>query len=222
MLRCFYKKISTYCYMYFFIFTCLIIHTSNVYAETFKPLIIYEGNIEGNSFNKTIHEGVEHFVEKTGEACKEIIVSNKQNDYMKNLKKSCNEGYSPIFLLYGNHFEALPAFVHQYPSIRFITLGIVKDEPNLFSLDFAEHEGSFLAGALAAMASKSKIIGFVSVSDLPLMRRFSCGYRQGAKYIDPDITVLVGFIGSYQNAWFDGKATAKMANEFMDEGADVI
>jgi len=54
------------------------------------------------------------------------------------------------------------------------------------------------------------------------MRRFGCGYAQGARYVDPKVKVLDGFTGSYPGAWFDGAATAKLANELMDKGADVI
>ena len=191
-------------------------------AETFRPIVIYQGDIEANTFNLTIHDGVRRFVEKNGVPCEEVVVGNESTDYMDKLKQVADEGYNPIFLIYGNHVKGLASFIRQYPNTRFIALGTVLDEPNLFSLDFAEHEGSFLAGALAAMVSRSKIIGFISVSDLPLMRRFSCGYEQGAKYVDPNIKVLVGFTGSYKNAWFDNPATAKMANGFMDQGADVI
>ncbi len=193
-----------------------------VHAEKFSPLFIYQGSISKNSFNVAIHAGIERFVKKTGEVCKEVVIGTGITDYMNALDKYSKAGFNPIFLLYGNHIKELPSYIRKYPNTRFIALGVAADEPNLFSLDFAEHEGSFLAGALAAMTSQSKTIGFISVSDLPLMRRFSCGYEQGAKYIDPDITVLVHFTGTYLNAWFDGKATGKAANALMDTGADVI
>jgi len=188
----------------------------------FRPILIYQGDIMANTFNLTIHEGVQRFVAKYGTPCEELVVGNEDGDFMNALEKTAQEGYDPIFLIYGNHVKGLASFIRRYPNTRFIALGTSLDASNLFSLDFAEHEGSFLAGALAAMVSKTKTIGFISVSDLPLMRRFSCGYEQGARYVDPDVKVLVGFIGSYKNAWFDNAATAKMANAFMDEGADVI
>ncbi len=201
---------------------CILFSAPSARAEHFKPLVIYQGDILTNSFNATIHDGVERFVRKSGIPCEEIVVGNGMPEYMECVKKSCDEDYSPIFLIYGNHVQQLKSLVRSYPEIRFVVLGEVADEPNMFSLNFAEHEGSFLAGALAAMVSKSGIIGFVSVSDLPLMRRFSCGYEQGARYVNPDIKVLVGFIGSYKDAWFDGEATARLANQFMDQGADVL
>lgn len=196
--------------------------TSFASTDDFNPIVIYQGDIQANSFNLTIHEGVARFVSQTGVNCEERVVGNDDSDFMGYLERVCQSGYNPVFLLYGNHIKQLTTFIRKYPDIRFIALGTVRDAPNMFSLDFAEHEGSFLAGALAAMVSKSRVIAFVSVSDLPLMRRFACGYEQGARYVDPEIKVLTGFIGTYPNAWFDSEATSRMANAFMDQGADIV
>ncbi len=201
---------------------CLMVAAPFARAETFRPLIVYQGNIKDNSFNQTLHEGVATFSSRTGIPCKEDVTGLTQAEYLADLEKGCVQGYSPVFLVYGNHFEGLAAFIHRFPETRFVAFGSVIDEPNLFCVDFAEEEGSFMAGALAALATKTGTIGFVSVTDVPLMRRFSCGYEQGARYVNPEIKVLSGFIGAYPGSWFDGVATARMANQFMDQGADVI
>lgn len=191
-------------------------------AEVFNPVLIYQGSIEDNTFNISIHEGVKRFEEKTGIDCLEKVVGTNEADYIRYVEEISRQGYSPVFLLYGNHVVKLYDMARRYPKTRFVVLDMEEDEPNIYSFISGEHEGSFLAGALAAMATKSQVIGFVSVDDIPYMRRFWCGYLQGAKYINPEITVLDGFIGQYDGSWFDGKATAAMANEQMDQGADVI
>lgn len=192
------------------------------YADEFKPVLVYQGRIEDNSFSVAIHKGVERFTARTGEKCIEVEVGMTLKKYVDTITKYADEGYSPIFLFYGNHFPGMVSFVRKYPATRFIVLDTVRDEPNVYSFVMADHEGSFLAGALAAMVSKSKILGFVSVVETSFQRRFLCGFSQGAHYINPDIKVLKGFTGDYVGAWFDGNATAQMANEMMDEGADVI
>ena len=191
-------------------------------ADGFKPVILYQGDYHKNSFIQSVHEGAKAFESKTGLACKEIETGLEMIDYSSRLEAVCKEGYNPVFLLYANHLANVSDIIHRYPATRFVAFGKLIDAPNVFSLDFAEEEGSFLAGALAAMVSKSKVIAFVSVSDLPLMRRFSCGYEQGARFVDPGVKVLVGFIGTYPGSWFDGSAAAKLANGFMDQGADVV
>lgn len=193
-----------------------------LHAASFKPLVVYQGDKLANSYNAAIHSGVERFVRKSGIPCKEVVVGFGGDEYMECVKTHCGQGYSPIFLVYGNYIKGIRKFVRSYPETRFLVFGSVVDEPNVFSLNFAEHEGSFLAGALAAMASKSRMVAFISVNSTPLMRRFACGFAQGVKYIDSSIKVLIGFTGRYPGAWFDGKATAGLANTFMDQGADVI
>lgn len=209
----------------FVILTLYIIfcaHVSSVKADHFKPAVIYQGNIENNSFNVSVHKGVELFTKKTGLECAEVVVEFGMEIYLESVKKHAEAGYSPIIVLYGNHFDDLVDFVRRHSATRFILLDAVYDEPNIYSFVFAEHEGSFLAGALAALVSKSKIIGFVSVAEIPFMRRFWCGYVQGAKYVDPEIAVIEGFIGDYEGSWFDGEATASLADTIMDQGADVV
>ncbi|WP_432735311.1 BMP family ABC transporter substrate-binding protein [Maridesulfovibrio sp. FT414] len=188
----------------------------------FNPVLVYQGSIESNSFNISIHKGVERFEQKTGYKCTEVVTSYDIGEYVECIGNYTEQGYSPVFMLYGNHFPGLVDFVRRYPTTRFIVLDTVRDEPNMFSFVLAEHEGSFLAGVLAAKATKSNILGFISVVDTPFQRRFLCGYRQGAKYVNPDIEILEGFTGDYPGSWFDGNATAALANRMMDNGADVI
>lgn len=191
-------------------------------ANEFKPVIIYQGMIETNSFNVSIHKGVKRFEEKTGVECTEVVSSFNLKDYVDTVTRFTDEGYSPVFMLYGNHFPDLVKFVRRYPATRFIVLDTVLDEPNMFSFLLAEHEGSFLAGALAAMVTKTNILGFVSVVDTKFQRRFLCGFSQGAKYVNKDIEILEGFIGDYPGSWYDGNATAALAYTMMDDGADII
>ncbi|WP_319466847.1 BMP family ABC transporter substrate-binding protein [uncultured Pseudodesulfovibrio sp.] len=205
-----------------FVFVILFSCSFPCHAEEFKPVVVYHLNIEKNPYNVAIHKGVEQFVAKTGKHCDEVIVSDKTNDYVAEIERLAQQGYSPIFLLYGAHYPKVVELARKFSTTRFIVFDWVWDEPNLYSFTLSTHEGAFLAGALAAMATKSGILGFVSVSDMPALRRFLCGYEQGARHIKPDIKVLSGFIGQYPGSWFDSEATASMANKLMDQGADVL
>ncbi len=190
--------------------------------RVFKPIVIYQGDVRANAYNQAIHQGVTRFVEKTGDPCVEREAGGGAAGYKAALEQAASEGYNPVVVIYGDNIGDDLPFIRSHPQTRFIAFGARIDEPNITALDFAEHEGAFLAGALAAMVSKSKVIGFIAVNGQPLFRRFACGYEQGARYADPEIRVLTGFLGDYQNAWFDKTGAANLADALMDQGADVI
>ncbi|HEX3550293.1 MAG TPA: BMP family ABC transporter substrate-binding protein, partial [Candidatus Elarobacter sp.] len=105
-----------------------------------------------------------------------------------------------------------------YPKRHFSIIDAVVDEPNVTSVTFKEEEGSFLAGALAAMTTKTKAIAFLGGIDIPLLRKFECGYAAGARQIDPSVRFSVKYIGS-----FDDVASGKeLAGVLFDQGADII
>jgi basic membrane protein A len=98
----------------------------------------------------------------------------------------------------------------------------VIDMPNVQSIVFKEHEGSFLVGVLAAMASKTGKVGFVGGMDIPLIRRFECGYAQGVKYAAGGDTVLQNMTGTTGAAWNDPTKGGELAKGQFDQGADVV
>jgi basic membrane protein A and related proteins len=118
--------------------------------------------------------------------------------------------------------DAVQKVAAEFPKTRFTVIdGIVK-LPNVQSVLFKEHEGSFLVGMLAAMASKTGKVGFVGGMDIPLIRRFECGYAQGAKYANPQIEVLQNMTGTTPSAWNDPGRGGELAKAQFDRGVDVI
>ncbi len=99
---------------------------------------------------------------------------------------------------------------------------MVVDLPNVQSFVFREHEGSFLVGMLAALASKTGKIGFVGGQDIPLVRKFQCGYEQGAKYANPKVTSLYAMTGTTNAAWTDPARGAELTKAQIAQGVDVV
>ena len=87
---------------------------------------------------------------------------------------------------------------------------------------FNEHEGSYLVGMLAALASESGKVGFVGGMDIPLIRRFACGYVQGVKAINPDFEVFQNMTGTTGAAWNDPVRGGELAMAQINQGADVV
>jgi len=90
------------------------------------------------------------------------------------------------------------------------------------SIVFKEHEGSFLVGMAAAMASKTGKVGFVGGMDIPLIRRFALGYEEGARYVNPKIEIFQNMTGTTPAAWNDPTRGGELARSQFDRGADVV
>jgi basic membrane protein A and related proteins len=109
-----------------------------------------------------------------------------------------------------------------YPQLHFVIIDSVVEAPNVASLLFKEHEGSFLVGMIAAYKSQTGIIGFVGGMDIPLIHKFATGYEEGARYVNPKIRVLKNYVGITDAAWNNPGKGRELANSQYEQGADVI
>jgi basic membrane protein A len=128
-------------------------------------------------------------------------------------------------LVIGVGFAQGPILVEvakDYPQLHFVLIDAVADSPNVASLLFKEHEGSFLVGMIAAYTNKTGVIGFVGGMDIPLIHRFQTGYEEGARYVKPNIRVLNNYVGITDAAWNNPGKGRELANSQYEQGADVI
>src|ERR671912_2441971 len=128
-------------------------------------------------------------------------------------------------LIIGIGFAQTPiieSVAKDYPNIRFAVVDGVSNLPNVASLVFKEHEGSYLVGILAARASKTGTIGFLGGMDIGLIHRFKEGYEQGAKSVNPNIRVIPNYVGVTDAAWNNPGKGKELALAQIGKGADVI
>jgi basic membrane protein A len=147
-----------------------------------------------------------------------VLQSHSAADYAVNMTVLANKEYDEIFaigFLMANDVSDVAA---RYPTRHFTIIDAVVDAPNVTSVTFKEEEGSFLAGALAAMTTKTKTIAFLGGIDIPLLRKFEAGYAAGAREVDPSVKVLVKYVGSFD----DPAAGKELSGVLYDEGADII
>lgn len=109
-----------------------------------------------------------------------------------------------------------------YPHIQFAIIDGVSQLPNVASLVFKEHEGSYLVGMLAAKASQSGTIGFLGGMDIGLIHRFEVGYEEGARSVNPNIRVIQNYVGVTDSAWNNPGKGKEIALAQISKGADVI
>jgi basic membrane protein A len=109
-----------------------------------------------------------------------------------------------------------------YPKVNFAIVDGVSDLPNVASLIFKEHEGSYLVGMIAARTTKTATIGFVGGMDVPLIHKFEVGYEEGARAVDPRIRVIQNYVGVTESAWNNPGKGKELAVAQIGKGADVI
>ena len=137
------------------------------------------------------------------------------------IRKFASEGFSPIVALSFAWTDAVAKVSKEFPDAKFVLVDSVVDAPNVRSVVFKEDEGSYLVGLLAGMKSGSKTVGFVGGMDIPLIRKFGCGYAQGAKAGGAS-KIIQNMTGTTGAAWNDPVRGGELAKSQIDRGADVV
>ncbi len=186
------------------------------------PAVVYDlGGKFDKSFNEAAHNGAERFTKETGQAYRDFEVQNASQREQA-LRNFARRGHNPVVGIGFAQAQALEKVAKEFPDTNFAIVDMVVDLPNVRSIVFKEHEGSYLVGMLAAMASKTGKVGFVGGMDIPLIRKFACGYVQGAKAVNPDIEVYQNMTGTTGAAWNDPVKGGELAKSQFDRGADVV
>jgi basic membrane protein A len=154
-------------------------------AQDFAPAIVFDmGGKFDKSFNEAAYNGAERFKRETGIAYREFeVTSEAQRDQA--LRNLARRGATVIVAVGFAQAVPVDGAAKEFPNVKFNIIDSVVNLPNVQSFIFKEHEGSFLAGIMAASVSKSGKVGFVGGMDIPLIRAFGCGYVQGARHANP-------------------------------------
>ena len=187
-----------------------------------KPAVVFStGGKFDKSFNEGVSEGAEKFKKETSIAVAEFEPSN-ETQFEQALRRFAQRGQDPIIAVGFSQAVALEKIAKEFPRTRFTIIDSVVNLPNVQSVVFKEQEGSFLVGVLAALASKSGKIGFVGGMDIPLVRRFQCGFEQGIKFANPSAELITNMTGTTPAAWNDPGRGAELAKGQFDRGVDVV
>ncbi len=192
-------------------------------AALAEPALIFDlGGKFDKSFNEAVfRNGVERFEADTKVEVAEFEPQNEAQ-MEQGLRRLAQDGNSPIIATGFSFSSIVEKIAKEFPDQKFTIIDSVVDLPNVQSIVFAEHEGSFMVGALAAMKSDNDKVGFVGGMDIPLIRKFACGYAQGVKYINPSAEVFENMTGSTGAAFSNPVKGAELAKAQISKGADVI
>ena len=187
-----------------------------------EPAMIFDlGGKFDKSFNESAFAGAQRWAEETGGTFREIeLQSEAQREQA--LRRFAEAGSNPIVMTGFAFGNVLAEVAPDYPDTKFAIIDMVVDQPNVRSVVFNEHEGSYLVGMMAAMASKSNTVGFIGGMDIPLIRKFACGYAQGVMAANADATVVANMTGTTPAAWNDPVKGSELTKAQISQGADVV
>jgi basic membrane protein A len=188
-----------------------------------EPALMYDlGGKFDKSFNEAAYNGAKRWMEETGGTYREVEVT-AEAQRVQFATQLAERGFNPIVVLGFQNAATIEEVAPKYPDTKFAIIDVTwLDIPNVRQIGFAEHEGSYLVGMLAAMASESNTVGFIGGMDVPLIRHFACGYAQGAKAVNPDVTVVANMTGTTPAAWNDPVKGGELTKAQISQGADVV
>jgi len=200
-------------------------------ASTLKVGLAYDIGGRGDaSFNDSAAAGLDKALTDFGvkkENTRELSAAPSEDESAKQtrLRQLASEGFSPIIGVGFAYAESMKLVAAEFPNVKFgLVDSAVDGAANVTPLVFAEQEGSFLAGVIAAYQSKKCHVGFVGGVEIPLIQKFEAGYFQGAKAAAPKIQIEKKYItpaGDF-TGFQDAPKGQEAAKGQIDKGADVI
>lgn len=186
------------------------------------PAIIFDlGGKFDKSFNEAAFSGAQRWADETGGSYREFEISSDAQREQA-IRRFAEAGNNPIVMAGFSWATALETVSQDFPDTKFAIIDMVVDQPNVRSVVFTEHEGSYLVGVAAAKASTSGTVGFIGGMDIPLIRKFACGYVQGVKATNPDAMVIQNMTGTTPAAWNDPVKGSELTKAQIAQGADVV
>ncbi len=191
-------------------------------AAQAQPAVIYDmGGKFDKSFNEAGYNGAERWKKESGKAYLDFEIANEAQREQA-MRRMADKGANPIIAIGFSQGSTVEKVSKDFPKLQFAIIDSVVKAPNVESIVFKEQEGSFLVGMMAALASKTGKVGFIGGMDIPLIRRFACGYEQGAKYANPKAEVTSNMTGTTPAAWNDPTRGAELAKAQFAKGVDVV
>lgn len=193
-----------------------------------KVGIVFDiGGKNDRSFNAAAWEGVQR-AEKEMNICLYDIEPGNPTSIEPAMRAFAERNFDLVIGVGFAQGPIMQKVAKDYPNINFgIVDGVIEDEnkkpfPNVASLVFREHEGSYLVGIIAASKSKTGVLGFLGGMDIPLIYRFNIGYIEGAKSVNPNIRVVTNYVGVTDHAWNNPGKGKELALNQIENGADII
>jgi basic membrane protein A len=203
------------------VLTAMLLQSSAFAAEFNVGLILDKAGKDDQSFNASAYRGAVRAEKELGVKVK--TVEARDSASAESLMRAlAGKSFDLIVAVGFSHAGAVSNVAKIFKDRRFVLIDSEVKLPNVTSVMFAEHEGSYLVGVMAAMASKSGVVGFIGGMDIPLIRRFAMGYESGVKSQNPKAKILTAYIGITGDAFNNPPKAKELAILQNGSGADVV
>ncbi len=188
--------------------------------------VIYSGENQRESYNRLFSEGVKSFAEEPGIVVTELEGENAQ-ELESAVRLACENGADMILAASAEPGEYLAKYGELYPEIRFVSVDVSIDLPNVQSVYMEKKESFFVAGAAAAMFTESTesaginedpVIGWIGGMNIPIVQEYYQSFEQGARFVNPEIVVLEDYVGS----WDDMQKGKDAVLSQIEQKADIV
>lgn len=187
------------------------------------------GVLGDKGFFDSAQRGLEEAERELGISLKTVEGGFNTADWPAGLEQLVASGKYDVIVVGTSQMKDITIEIaNRYPDQKFIYYDeMIEGVPNIYSMLYSQSEGSFLAGAFAALVTTStelenanpeKVIGFVGGMDIPIINDFLAGYKQGAEYVDKDIQVVTSYVGDFENA---PKAKEFGLSQFNSQKVDI-
>ncbi|HEY0408273.1 MAG TPA: BMP family ABC transporter substrate-binding protein [Pyrinomonadaceae bacterium] len=179
------------------------------------------GGKDDRSFNAAAWQGVQR-AEKDFPIVLRDVEPGNPTSIEPAMRAFAERGYDLIIGIGFAQAPIMEVVAKEYPNAQFAIVDGVSQLPNVASLVFKEHQGSYLVGMIAAKTSRTGTLGFLGGMDIPLIHRFETGYEEGARAVNPNIRVIANYVGVTDGAWNNPGKGKELALAQIGKGADVI
>ncbi|MEV0146714.1 MULTISPECIES: BMP family ABC transporter substrate-binding protein [unclassified Nonomuraea] len=176
------------------------------------------------SFNDAAYAGLEKAKSELGAEIKDLSPASDGSNRGELLRQLADAGYNPIIGVGFAYGEDIKKTAEEYPDIQFAVVDSASNAPNVTGLQFAEEQGSYLAGVAAALKAESGHVGFVGGVENDLIKKFEAGFVAGVKSVKKDAKIDIKYLtpdGDFSG--FKAPDKGKVAAEKMyQDGADIV
>ncbi|MEA2564409.1 MAG: basic rane protein [Acidobacteriota bacterium] len=190
-------------------------------AKVHVGIVFDAGGKDDRSFNAAAWNGVKRAAQDFPIVLRDAEPGDP-NSVEPALRAFAERGYDLVIGVGFSQTPIVEQVARDYPELDFAIVDGVSQLPNVASLIFKEHEGSYLVGMIAARKSKTGVIGFVGGMDIPLIHKFETGYEEGARAVNPRIRVIQNYVGVTDAAWNNPGKGKELSIAQIGKGADVI